>query len=177
MVGRWRSSAAAAAGWVVAVALVWATALMLPSSAGDPFAYFDWDVSYITASPLGVPRKVIAISKQFPGPIMNVTTNWNVVVNVLNSLDEPVLLTWDGIQHRKNCWQDGVMGTNCPIPPGWNWTRSAASSTSPPSASSELLVAMVGSLSTTVKSSPCHLGSQMGTSPSLSGIGTSRTTR
>uniref|UniRef100_A0A804HTP3 Plastocyanin-like domain-containing protein n=1 Tax=Musa acuminata subsp. malaccensis TaxID=214687 RepID=A0A804HTP3_MUSAM len=150
---------------------------MLPSSAGDPFAYFDWDVSYITASPLGVPRKVIAISKQFPGPIMNVTTNWNVVVNVLNSLDEPVLLTWDGIQHRKNCWQDGVMGTNCPIPPGWNWTRSAASSTSPPSASSELLVAMVGSLSTTVKSSPCHLGSQMGTSPSLSGIGTSRTTR
>ncbi|XP_064949015.1 monocopper oxidase-like protein SKU5 [Musa acuminata AAA Group] len=124
MVGRWRSSAAAvaAAGWVVAVALVWATALMLPSSAGDPFAYFDWDVSYITASPLGVPQKVIAIAKQFPGPIMNVTTNWNVVVNVLNSLDEPVLLTWDGIQHRKNCWQDGVMGTNCPIPPGWNWT-------------------------------------------------------
>ncbi|CAL9779398.1 unnamed protein product, partial [Musa acuminata subsp. burmannicoides] len=122
MVGRWRSSAAAAAGWVVAVALVWATALMLPSSAGDPFAYFDWDVSYITASPLGVPQKVIAIAKQFPGPIMNITTNWNVVVNVLNSLDEPVLLTWDGIQHRKNCWQDGVMGTNCPIPPGWNWT-------------------------------------------------------
>ncbi|THU64116.1 hypothetical protein C4D60_Mb01t23070 [Musa balbisiana] len=123
MEGQWRSSAAAAAaGWVVAVALVWATALMLPSSAGDPFAYFDWDVSYITASPLGVPQKMIAIAKQFPGPIMNITTNWNVVVNVLNSLDEPVLLTWDGIQHRKNCWQDGVMGTNCPIPPGWNWT-------------------------------------------------------
>ncbi|RWW37100.1 hypothetical protein BHE74_00057830 [Ensete ventricosum] len=23
---------------------------------------------------------------------------------------------------RKNCWADGVLGTNCPIPPGWNWT-------------------------------------------------------
>jgi len=28
----------------------------------------------------------------------------------------------NGIQHRKNCWQDGVLGTNCPIPSGWNWT-------------------------------------------------------
>jgi hypothetical protein len=23
---------------------------------------------------------------------------------------------------RMNSWQDGVAGTNCPIPPGWNWT-------------------------------------------------------
>ncbi|WOK95371.1 monocopper oxidase-like protein SKU5 [Canna indica] len=120
MVG-WRLSRVAAAGLLV-LALVWATALVVPSYAADPFAYYDWDVSYITASPLGVPQKVIAISKQFPGPVMNVTTNWNVVVNVLNSLDEPLLLTWDGIQQRKNSWQDGVLGTNCPIPPGWNWT-------------------------------------------------------
>ena len=28
----------------------------------------------------------------------------------------------DGIQMRMNSWQDGVAGTNCPIPPGWNWT-------------------------------------------------------
>jgi hypothetical protein len=38
--------------------------------------------------------QVIAVNKQFPGPIMNVTTNYNVVVNVLNSLDEPLLITW-----------------------------------------------------------------------------------
>lgn len=31
---------------------------------------------------------------QFPGPIMNLTTNWNVVVNVRNGLDEPLLITW-----------------------------------------------------------------------------------
>ncbi|OAY62933.1 Monocopper oxidase-like protein SKU5 [Ananas comosus] len=106
----------------VVVAVVCAAALVGTSMAGDPFAYFDWDVSYITASPLGVPQQVIAINKQFPGPVMNVSTNWNVVVNVLNSLDEPLLITWDGIQQRKNCWQDGVLGTNCPIPSGWNWT-------------------------------------------------------
>ena len=27
-----------------------------------------------------------------------------------------------GVQHRKNSWQDGVLGTNCPIPPGQNYT-------------------------------------------------------
>uniref|UniRef100_A0A5B7BAA4 Putative monocopper oxidase-like protein SKU5 n=1 Tax=Davidia involucrata TaxID=16924 RepID=A0A5B7BAA4_DAVIN len=90
--------------------------------AGDPFVFYDWTVSYITASPLGVKQKVIGIEGQFPGPTLNVTTNWNVVVNVKNNLDEPLLLTWNGIQHRKNSWQDGVSGTNCPIPAGWNWT-------------------------------------------------------
>ncbi|KAJ1692890.1 hypothetical protein LUZ63_009588 [Rhynchospora breviuscula] len=109
--------------WRVALVAVLAVAVLTwHSNAADPFAFFDWDVSYMTASPLGVPQQVIAINKKFPGPVMNVTTNYNVAVNVLNSLDEPLLLTWDGIQMRKNCWQDGVLGTNCPIPPGWNWT-------------------------------------------------------
>ncbi|KGN44715.1 monocopper oxidase-like protein SKU5 isoform X1 [Cucumis sativus] len=90
--------------------------------ASDPYVFFDWTVSYISASPLGLKQKVIGINGQFPGPVLNVTTNWNVVVNVKNDLDEPLLLTWNGIQHRKNSWQDGVSGTNCPIPAGWNWT-------------------------------------------------------
>ncbi|XP_047310743.1 monocopper oxidase-like protein SKU5 [Impatiens glandulifera] len=90
--------------------------------AGDPYVFYDWTVSYITASPLGVKQQVIGIEGQFPGPILNVTTNWNVVINIRNDLDEPLLLTWNGLQQRKNSWQDGVLGTNCPIPSGWNWT-------------------------------------------------------
>lgn len=38
--------------------------------------------------------QVIGISGSFPGPIVNVTTNWNVVINVRNHLDEPLLVTW-----------------------------------------------------------------------------------
>ncbi|XP_021907263.1 monocopper oxidase-like protein SKU5 [Carica papaya] len=90
--------------------------------AGDPYVFYDWTVSYVSASPLGVKQQVIGINGQFPGPILNITTNWNVVINVKNDLDEPLLLTWNGIQQRKNSWQDGVSGTNCPIPAGWNWT-------------------------------------------------------
>ena len=28
----------------------------------------------------------------------------------------------DGLQQRRNSWQDGVSGTNCPIPPQKNFT-------------------------------------------------------
>uniref|UniRef100_A0A7N0U6I2 Monocopper oxidase-like protein SKU5 n=1 Tax=Kalanchoe fedtschenkoi TaxID=63787 RepID=A0A7N0U6I2_KALFE len=66
--------------------------------------------------------QVIAVNNKFPGPTINVTTNNQVVVNVWNNLDEGALLNWNGIQMRTNSWQDGVLGTNCPIPPGKNWT-------------------------------------------------------
>lgn len=32
------------------------------------------------------------------------------------------MATRNGIKQRKNSWQDGVLGTNCPIPPNSNYT-------------------------------------------------------
>ncbi|KAG9131954.1 hypothetical protein Leryth_023217 [Lithospermum erythrorhizon] len=90
--------------------------------AEDPTAFYDFEVSYLTASPLGVPQQVIAINGKFPGPTINVTTNNNVVVNVRNKLDEHLLMHWSGIQQRRSSWEDGVLGTTCPIPSKWNWT-------------------------------------------------------
>ncbi|XP_076933400.1 monocopper oxidase-like protein SKU5 [Bidens hawaiensis] len=98
------------------------TLLISFTSAEDPTVSYQFEVSYITASPLGVPQQVIAINGKFPGPVINSTTNNNVVVNVRNKLDENLLLTWAGIQQKRSSWQDGVLGTNCPIPPKWNWT-------------------------------------------------------
>ncbi|KAH9317286.1 hypothetical protein KI387_019055, partial [Taxus chinensis] len=65
---------------------------------------------------------IITINGMFPGPVINATTNDNIFVNVFNNLDEPFLITWNGIQQRLNSWEDGVSGTNCPILPGTNWT-------------------------------------------------------
>ncbi|CAN0842063.1 Monocopper oxidase-like protein SKU5 [Linum grandiflorum] len=107
---------------ISAVLLVVLLHLVSFSSAGDPYAFFNFEVSYITASPLGEPQQVIAINGKFPGPTVNVTTNDNVVINVRNKLDENLLLHWSGIQQRRSSWEDGVPGTNCPIPPKWNWT-------------------------------------------------------
>lgn len=88
----------------------------------DPYLFFTWNVTYGTISPLGVPQQGILINGKFPGPNINSTTNNNIVINVHNNLHEPFLLTWSGIQHRKNSWQDGVLGTMCPIQPGTNYT-------------------------------------------------------
>ncbi|KAK2999588.1 hypothetical protein RJ639_023493 [Escallonia herrerae] len=90
--------------------------------ADDPYLYYTWTVTYGTASPLGVPQQVILINGQFPGPKLDVVTNNNIVLNLFNKLDQPFLLTWNGIKQRKNSWQDGLMGTNCPIPPNSNFT-------------------------------------------------------
>ncbi|KAK9941485.1 hypothetical protein M0R45_018079 [Rubus argutus] len=89
---------------------------------GDPTLFFTWNITYGTISPLGVPQQVILINGAFPGPNINSTTNNNLVVNVFNNLDEPFLLTWSGIQQKKNSWQDGTLGTMCPIPAGKNFT-------------------------------------------------------
>ncbi|CAI0404450.1 unnamed protein product [Linum tenue] len=90
--------------------------------AADPTVSYDYKLTYITASPLGVPQQVIAVNGQFPGPVLNATTNYNVVVNVINELDEGLLITWPGIQMRRDSWQDGVRGTTCPIRPKKNFT-------------------------------------------------------
>ncbi|KAA8538839.1 hypothetical protein F0562_025531 [Nyssa sinensis] len=88
----------------------------------DPYLFFTWNVTYGTLSPLGVPQQVILINGEFPGPKINCSSNNNIVVNVFNNLDEPFLFTWNGIQQRKNSWQEGLPGTNCPILPGTNYT-------------------------------------------------------
>ncbi|KAL0418086.1 UNVERIFIED_CONTAM: L-ascorbate oxidase [Sesamum radiatum] len=90
--------------------------------AGDPTLEFEWKVTYGTIAPLGVPQQGILINGQFPGPKINCTSNNNIVVNVFNQLDEPFLLTWAGVQQRKNSWQDGTPGAMCPILPGKNYT-------------------------------------------------------
>ncbi|PIN19120.1 Multicopper oxidase [Handroanthus impetiginosus] len=88
----------------------------------DAYRYYTWTVTYGIASPLGSPQQVILINGQFPGPRLDTVTNDNIILNLVNKLDQPLLLTWNGIKQRKNSWQDGVWGTNCPIPPNKNYT-------------------------------------------------------
>ncbi|KFK28370.1 hypothetical protein AALP_AA8G506600 [Arabis alpina] len=88
----------------------------------SPYKYYTWTVTYGIISPLGVPQQVILINGQFPGPTLDVVTNDNIILNLINKLDQPFLLTWNGIKQRKNSWQDGVLGTNCPIQPNTNFT-------------------------------------------------------
>lgn len=91
-------------------------------TAEDPYRFFDWNVTYGDIYPLGVRQQGILINGQFPGPDIYSVTNDNLIINVHNSLPEPFLLTWNGVQQRRNSYEDGVQGTTCPIPPGKNFT-------------------------------------------------------
>lgn len=91
-------------------------------NAEDPYRFFNWNVTYGDIYPLGVRQRGILINGQFPGPDIHSVTNDNLIINVFNSLDEPFLLSWNGIQNRRNSFEDGVYGTTCPIPPGKNFT-------------------------------------------------------
>ncbi|XP_047159907.1 L-ascorbate oxidase homolog isoform X1 [Vigna umbellata] len=92
------------------------------SGAEDPYRFFNWNVTYGDILPLGVRQRGILINGQFPGPDIHSVTNDNLIINVFNSLDEPFLLSWNGVQQRRNSFEDGVFGTTCPIPPGKNFT-------------------------------------------------------
>ncbi|XP_019085785.1 PREDICTED: monocopper oxidase-like protein SKS1 [Camelina sativa] len=94
------------------------------SYAFAPIVSYQWVVSYSQRSILGGNKQIIVINDMFPGPILNATANDIIIVNIFNNLNEPFLMTWNGLQLRKNSWQDGVRGTNCPILPGTNWTYS-----------------------------------------------------
>ncbi|KAL4318279.1 hypothetical protein GQ457_18G018690 [Hibiscus cannabinus] len=90
--------------------------------AEDPYRFFTWNVTYGDVFPLGVRQQGILINGQFPGPDLYSVTNDNLIINVYNNLDEPFLLSWNGVQQRRNSFEDGVYGTTCPIPPGKNFT-------------------------------------------------------
>ncbi|KAM7258600.1 hypothetical protein ACFE04_014341 [Oxalis oulophora] len=90
--------------------------------AESPYKFFDWKITYGDIYPLGVRQRGILINGQFPGPKIDAVTNDNLIINVHNNLPDPFLLSWNGVQQRKNSYQDGVYGTTCPIPPGQNFT-------------------------------------------------------
>ncbi|CAH1428940.1 unnamed protein product [Lactuca virosa] len=61
--------------------------------AEDPYRFFIFEVTYGQISPLGVSQRGILINGKFPGPTIDCITNDNVI----NKLDEPFLITWNGI--------------------------------------------------------------------------------
>ncbi|KAK1365691.1 hypothetical protein POM88_041252 [Heracleum sosnowskyi] len=46
---------------------------------------------------------VIAVNRKFSGPI---TTNYDVMLNVNNRLNENLLMTWPGVHMRHTSWKD-----------------------------------------------------------------------
>lgn len=69
--------AAAAAALLAFVAVAGA----LVAQATDPYVFFDWDVSFITASPLGLPQKVLLLLLLLAKLLLSTTSN-SVVLQI-----------------------------------------------------------------------------------------------
>ncbi|KAL5198196.1 hypothetical protein ABZP36_001708 [Zizania latifolia] len=113
------------AGGVALLVVLLALPLLMPVdlvAGDDPYRFFTWTVAYGDISPLGTKQQGILINGQFPGPQIEAVTNDNLIINVFNKLNDPFLLSWNGLQQRRNSFEDGVAGTTCPIPPGGNFT-------------------------------------------------------
>ncbi|KAF2744007.1 multicopper oxidase [Sporormia fimetaria CBS 119925] len=78
---------------------------------------YDFEISRKTLAPDGVPKDVIAINGQFPGP--TITADWGdtIEVNVKNKLDKNGTgIHWHGVRQFESNHMDGTGGiTECPI--------------------------------------------------------------
>ncbi|KAK0639775.1 laccase 3 [Cercophora newfieldiana] len=80
---------------------------------------YDFTLSNVTTlAPDGVPRTVLAINGQIPGPTIYADWGDTVVVNVINALDYAgTAIHFHGIRQNHTIGQDGVASiTQCPIP-------------------------------------------------------------
>ncbi|KAF9179824.1 hypothetical protein BGZ51_006637 [Haplosporangium sp. Z 767] len=85
---------------------------------------YNWDITYVNANPDGLKeRRVIGVNNNYPVPAIHVTLNDTLVINVVNKIDQPVTLHSHGLFQTGNAQFDGPsMVTQCPIPPGANFT-------------------------------------------------------
>lgn len=69
----------------------------------------------ITAN--GLPRTVMSVNRQIPGPKISVCKNDRIIVDVMNNMGgQELTFHWHGLHQRDSPWFDGVpMVTQCPI--------------------------------------------------------------
>ncbi|OTB15071.1 putative ferroxidase [Daldinia sp. EC12] len=80
---------------------------------------YDWNVTWVFASPDGFGRPVIGINDAWPCPIVEADVGDFVSINLNNQLgNETTGLHFHGINQISSNFMDGAVGTNqCPLPP------------------------------------------------------------
>ncbi|KAI9663663.1 MAG: hypothetical protein M1821_007153 [Bathelium mastoideum] len=86
--------------------------------------YYDFTISNVTLKPDGVPRDMLVVNGQFPGPTIEANWGDEIQVTVHNNLPtEGTALHWHGLLQQGTPWEDGVPGVSqCPIAPGSSFT-------------------------------------------------------
>ncbi|TPX32371.1 hypothetical protein SmJEL517_g04551 [Synchytrium microbalum] len=84
---------------------------------------YNFVVSSITGSQDGVVKQMLVVNGQYPGPLIEANMGDRIIVNVQNNLVNGTALHWHGLHQNGSNWMDGTVAvTQCPIPPGGNFT-------------------------------------------------------
>ena len=93
---------------------------MLAGVASAAEVTYNWDVTWVNASPDGTPRAVVGINNAWPCPKIEASVGDTVIVNLYNKLgNQTTGLHFHGINQINTDFMDGPSGvTQCPVPPG-----------------------------------------------------------
>ncbi|KAE8442783.1 hypothetical protein EG329_002871 [Mollisiaceae sp. DMI_Dod_QoI] len=111
----------------LAIVALWAGMLLLlfsPQCTAKTVTY-DFNVTWVTANPDGLmDRKVVGVNGQWPLPTIEVDKGDQLVVNMHNGLgDKNATIHFHGMYQNGTNEMDGPsMVTQCPIPPGYDFT-------------------------------------------------------
>ncbi|KAK4249289.1 multicopper oxidase [Corynascus novoguineensis] len=97
----------------------WAKCFALLGVVGAETVTYDWNVTWVWATPDGFGRPVIGINNQWPCPTIHATAGDVVVINLNNKLgNQTTGLHFHGINQLQTANMDGPSGvTQCTIPP------------------------------------------------------------
>ncbi|KAL1839341.1 hypothetical protein VTJ49DRAFT_1637 [Mycothermus thermophilus] len=92
--------------------------LWIGGASADTVTY-DWNITWVWASPDGFAREVIGVNNQWPCPLIEATVGDTVVINLYNQLGNQTCgLHFHGIDQANTPWMDGPSGvTQCGVPP------------------------------------------------------------
>lgn len=87
---------------------------------------YDWNITWVWASPDGYGRPVIGINNAWPCPVINAFLGDTVVINLSNKLgNETSGIHFHGINQLNSNYMDGSVGSSqCPLPPNYSITYS-----------------------------------------------------
>ncbi|KAF3045624.1 hypothetical protein E8E12_010734 [Didymella heteroderae] len=84
---------------------------------------YSWIIEDHELNPDGVYRPMMLINATFPGPLIEVNENDEIVVHVHNRATNATSIHWHGLYQNGTNHMDGTVGTtNCPIAPGHSFT-------------------------------------------------------
>lgn len=97
---------------------------LLAQTAWAETVTYNWDITWVNASPDGHSRPVIGINGQWPCPPIECNVGDRVVIHTTNKLEnETTSIHFHGLFQKGSNGMDGPSGvTQCPIQPGGKFT-------------------------------------------------------